>query len=226
MILSIETSTISCSVSLHNQGDLVASGFYLISKSHSALLPGIIDELLQNAGIEKGDLEAIAVSSGPGSYTGLRIGTSCAKALCFGLSIPLISITSLDVLAFHGCNMVFESHYIVPMIDARRMEVYTQVCAENGSRLEEMTAKILEPDSLMHLNDKPILILGDAVEKCKDFFINSESIKFKKCHPDSADMGVLANEKFRNAEFENIAYFEPIYLKAFQTKKPKDRLAI
>ncbi len=226
MILSIETSTKVCSVGLHDRGHLVADQSYHLSKSHSSLLPGIINELLENSSVAKADLNAVAVSAGPGSYTGLRIGVSSAKGLCFGLRIPLISIPTLEILLEKAISVVNGTCYILPMIDARRMEVYTMITNETGKIIEETHALVLEESTFDHLTGKPVWLVGNGAEKFKSINHRPDIRIEGEWFPDARYMGRIAYRRFRKEEFEDLAYFEPDYLKEFQTKKAKNQLRV
>lgn len=212
-ILNIETSTKNCSVSLAKQGETIAireladEGY-----SHAEFLHVFIEQIIAEASIKFHDLSAIAVSKGPGSYTGLRIGVSAAKGLCYALEIPLIAIDTLLLLAK---TIAVKSGVIVPMIDARRMEVYTAVFDQDYHIVEATSAKILDENSYNNLVSE-IHIVGDCQEKAATVLTNSNFIfHTEKKFPSSADMSFLSYQKFLNNEFENVAYFEPLYLKEF-----------
>lgn len=224
LILSIETSTIACSVALHNKGELIAEQYYLLQKSHSGLLPGIIDQLLSNSAVDKVDLAAIAISGGPGSYTGLRIGISTAKALAYGLQLPLISIPTLHVLLSQAMAFGEDRDIIVPMLDARRMEVYALFADSSGEILVDNHALILDETSFDQFKGKTISLVGNGAGKCRELFPDPNFAFHDDWYPRAGFMGPLAYEKFRKKEFEELYLFEPDYLKEFQTKKPKNRL--
>jgi tRNA threonylcarbamoyladenosine biosynthesis protein TsaB len=147
VILSIETSTSNCSVALHDKGELVSNQSYNLPKSHSSLLPAIIDQLLVNSEIEKKELKAISVSGGPGSYTGLRIGVSTAKGIAYALNIPLISVSTLEVLAQNLSGLIEPDSLVLPMLDARRMEVYLAVLDHNLQYIQKDQPFIIDVDS-------------------------------------------------------------------------------
>jgi len=184
--------------------------------SHAEKLHVFMEEILSETGISARDLKAIAVSKGPGSYTGLRIGVSSAKGLCYALGIPLISVSTLQVLAK---QVVIENGFIVPMIDARRMEVYSAIFDKNHQNIKEVQAEVLTDNSYAEFDD-PIYFIGDCQEKChtvltKPNFIFLPEIVF----PSSKEMSQLSFEKFTNNDFEDVAYFEPFYLKDFLMSK-------
>lgn len=224
MILSIETSTPVCSIALHNEGKLLAQQAYHSDKSHSVLLPTIIGEILDNALVKKVDLKAIAISSGPGSYTGLRIGLSATKGLCFALGIPLISVGTLDTLIAQAVGWVPVEALICPMIDARRMEVYTKLVTPEGEHIWELQPLILEEDTFQEFEDRPIFIFGSGATKCRDFLKHPNLMILDSIHPDAAYAGQIAWHKFQKQGFEDLAYYEPNYLKEFQTKKASNKL--
>jgi len=216
-ILNIETATKNCSVSLAKDGktiltkEIAEQGY-----SHAEKLHVFMEEILSETGISARDLKAIAVSKGPGSYTGLRIGVSSAKGLCYALGIPLISVSTLQVLAK---QVVIENGFIVPMIDARRMEVYSAIFDKNHQNIKEVQAEVLTDNSYAEFDD-PIYFIGDCQEKChtvltKPNFIFLPEIVF----PSSKEMSQLSFEKFTNNDFEDVAYFEPFYLKDFLMSK-------
>ena len=212
-ILNIETSTKNCSVSLANNGktilckELSEAGF-----SHAEKLHVFIEEILFECKITFEDLSAIAVSKGPGSYTGLRIGVSAAKGLCFALDIPLISVDTLEVLAR---QLAVENGLIVPMIDARRMEAYSAIFDKDYHKIRSVEAQILDEYSFSEFNET-IYFIGDCNEKARTVLTKSNFVFVdNKFYPSSNEMSLLSFEKFQNQEFEDLAYFEPFYLKNF-----------
>jgi tRNA threonylcarbamoyladenosine biosynthesis protein TsaB len=221
VILSIETSTKACSVALHDNGQLVGLQYYFIQKSHSGLLPAVIKELLLNSNVEMKDLVAIAVSAGPGSYTGLRIGSSVAKGLAFTLDVPLISVSSLDTMISQVQPYLKEDYYLCPMIDARRMEVYCKLVSGVGEILWDTSPLIVDEITFTDFSEKELYLFGDGSVKFKDL-LAKQGVKFlDDITPSSKYMGQIAFEKFTTNSFENLAYYEPDYLKEFQTKTAK-----
>lgn len=212
-ILNIETATKNCSVSLAKNGETVlCKEIAEQGYSHAEKLHVFIDEILKETGISASDLKAIAVSKGPGSYTGLRIGVSAAKGLCYALGIPLISVDTLQVLAN---TLSIENGLIVPMIDARRMEVYSAVFDANHNKIMEVQAEILTEESYAGMSEE-IYFVGDCQEKCKTV-LTKDNFHFRNeiIFPSANEMSALSFEKFSKNEFEDVAYFEPFYLKDF-----------
>jgi len=185
---------------------------------HAEIITLFIDELVASADIKYNELDAIAVSSGPGSYTGLRIGVSTAKGLCFALDKPLIAIETLEAMAY---GIITEGQYndilLCPMIDARRMEVYTALFDLTGNKIEPVTAKIIDENSFYEqLQNNKILFFGDGAEKCRAVLGENNNAVFLPGFSNSAAyMTQKAAEKFVNNDFEDVAYFEPYYLKDF-----------
>lgn len=222
LILNIETATKNCSVSISKNGNLIAlkeinNGNY----SHAEMLHPYIDQVLKEASITIEQLNAIAVSKGPGSYTGLRIGVSAAKGLCFALNIPLISINTLTSLAH---KISEKTGYIVPMIDARRMEVYAAIFNTSLQQIRETKAEIIEPHSFSeYLEKNHVYFLGDGAEKCKSILTHTNAHFIDYQHPSSKEMCTLSFEKYQHNQFEDVAYFEPFYLKDFVAVPQKKR---
>ena len=225
IILNIETATKNCSVSLAKNGQVLAikelnNGNY----SHAELLHQFIKDVFTEQKMNQSDVDAIAVSKGPGSYTGLRIGVSAAKGLCFALDIPLISIDTLEALSY---SIKIDKGFIVPMIDARRMEVYTSVFDKNHKTLEKTSAKIIDESSFLNYLEKDtICFLGDGALKCKETITHSNAFFIADKFPSSKEMASLSFLKFQQKQFEDVAYFEPFYLKNFIVipEKKKKRL--
>jgi tRNA threonylcarbamoyladenosine biosynthesis protein TsaB len=213
-ILNIETATKNCSVSLSKDGILIAikelnNGNY----SHAEVLHPFIHAILKEAQVSMNMLSAIAVSKGPGSYTGLRIGVSAAKGLCFALNIPLISIDTLASLAH---SIAVESGVIIPLLDARRMEVYAAVFTIDYQKIREIKAEIIDEHSYRdYLEKGPVYFVGDGVEKCKEIFNTTNAIGIHNTYPSAKEMCQLAYDKYKKNDIEDVAYFEPFYLKDF-----------
>jgi len=213
-ILCIETTTTNCSVSIAQDGKTMA----IVEEnrenySHSENLHLFVSKALEQAKISKTQLNAIAVSRGPGSYTGLRIGISAAKGLCFALDIPLISIDTLHAFAF---QVTEEVNYIIPMLDARRMEVYSCVFDNNKNKLEEIKAVILDETSFLQYIEKgKVIFLGNANEKFKTVCNHPNAVFLENKLPSANEMAALAEIKYKKSDFESVAYFEPYYLKDF-----------
>ncbi len=216
-ILNIETATKNCSVSLAKNGEtIICKEIAEQGYSHAEKLHVFITEIIKEAGVLMSDLKAIAVSQGPGSYTGLRIGVSAAKGLCYALEIPLIAIDTLTSLA----NQVKQiDGLIVPMIDARRMEVYSAIFNSNKEMIREVQAEILTEERFVN-QAEIIYFIGDSNEKAKEVlkktnFIFLDEIVF----PSANEMSAISYKKFQNNDFVDVAYFEPYYLKDFMFAK-------
>ena len=219
-ILNIETATKNCSVSISKEGKTIAlkelnDGNY----SHAEKLHELIGQVVLEAKIALSDLKAIAVSKGPGSYTGLRIGVSAAKGLCFALDIPLISVNTLQSLSL---SVYIDKGYKIPLLDARRMEVYSQVFNEKTKKIREVQAEIIRPESFSaYLNDQKVYFFGDGAEKCKEIITHKNAIFIDEKFPSAKEMSAISYEKYLKNEFEDVAYFEPFYLKEFLGAIPK-----
>lgn len=223
MILNIETSTTNCSVSIADKGQLIVLK-ELNSKeySHAEQLHLFIDEVINEAGIHKEDLSAIAVSKGPGSYTGLRIGVSAAKGLCFALDLPLISVSTLQAMALQV--KAADQELIVSLLDARRDEVYMSTFDSEFNVKSPVEAKVIESDSFDRFKDvSKVYFIGPGAEKCERIALIQNAIYLKEAVPSAREMILLSWNKFQKCEFEDVAYFEPFYLKDFvvTTKKKK-----
>ncbi len=222
LILNIETATTNCSVSLALDGDTIA----ILEEndknySHSERLHVYINDVLVMANVSMEDLDAIAVSKGPGSYTGLRIGVSAAKGLCFSLDIPLISVLTLEALAR---QVNIENGYIVPMLDARRMEVYSSIYNHNHEVVRDTEAQILDEQSFQNLlNQDEVYFIGSGVEKSRDLIQNKNAKFIDGKLPSANEMSLLSYYKYKKSDMENVAYFEPFYLKDFVALKPKSK---
>ncbi|MBM1106011.1 tRNA (adenosine(37)-N6)-threonylcarbamoyltransferase complex dimerization subunit type 1 TsaB [Aurantibacter crassamenti] len=220
-ILNIETATTNCSVSIAKDGKLLSiKEQNTPNYSHSEQLHVFIDTVIKEAKLSFDDVDAIAVSKGPGSYTGLRIGVSAAKGLCFSLDIPLISIPTLESMA-HQCK-IDDYDFIIPLLDARRMEVYAEVYDNNLKLLRETKAEIIDVDSFnSYAAQGKVLLAGSGAQKCQDILTNSNFEYKLDAVPSAKHMCPLSHLKFVNSEFEDVAYFEPFYLKDFIVMKPK-----
>ena len=218
-ILNIETSTKNCSVSIAKDGvQLCLVEENEESFAHGEKLNQFIEWCIDGAEITLNDLDAICVSKGPGSYTGLRIGVSSAKGFAFGLNLPLLAINSLQILAEMQINKGFD--LIIPMIDARRMEVYTAQFDTNGNQLTETEAKVIDETSFEELKGKKIVFVGDGAEKCQEVLTHLDAT-FVQIFPSAKYMCEQAEKRFEEKQFEDVAYFEPYYLKDFVAGKKK-----
>jgi tRNA threonylcarbamoyladenosine biosynthesis protein TsaB len=230
LILNIETSTNVCSVSLTKEtGTVIASRENLEDKSHSALVAVFIDEIMKESGASFDDLSAVSVSMGPGSYTGLRIGVSTAKGICYARSIPLIAMNTLDImtngfLRSNG-NLLTENQnnvILCPMIDARRMEVYMALYNSSGIRIKETSAEIIDESSFSELlRENTLYLFGNGAAKFKNIISHTNAKFIDAIYPSAKEMGKLSFELFQQEKFVDLAYFEPFYLKDFVTTLPK-----
>jgi tRNA threonylcarbamoyladenosine biosynthesis protein TsaB len=231
MIICLETATNLCSVALCNSDGIISLRENNESKSHATMLTVYIDEIFKETGIRAADLEAIAVSKGPGSYTGLRIGVSVAKGIAYAASIPLIGIeTTLSM--FWGLRenpeLYNESEtdtLFCPMLDARRMEIYYAIYDATGKTIKDISAEIITGDSFNNIPEsRKMILFGDGAAKCKDV-IERSNISFENKFSISAShMHKPALQALKEKRFENVAYFEPFYLKDFITSKPRNSI--
>jgi tRNA threonylcarbamoyladenosine biosynthesis protein TsaB len=226
LILSIETATEVCSVALSRDGIPIALKEARGSNEHSAQLTLFIEEVMQECGKLLKDLDAVAVSMGPGSYTGLRIGVSVAKGLCYSLEKPLISVSTLKAIALGGMTlykeMMMGDVLLCPMIDARRMEVFSAIYDIKLNEIQPVEALILDENTFERYEQNRIAIFGSGSTKCQELFENNKKIFFPGTILTSAKwIGQLADERFKQGIFENTAYFEPFYLKEFVAGKPR-----
>lgn len=225
-ILQIETATPVCSVALSKNGKTIALKEEAAQNIHASSLTLFIDTVMKMADLAYADLDAIAVSKGPGSYTGLRIGVSTVKGLCFALDKPLIAIDTLKMMAQGFLNQQTSfSGLICPMIDARRMEVFTAVYDESLKEREPVNAKIIDESSFKVLLDqREITFIGDGAAKCKAIITHSKACFSEFNYNSAANMSTLADLAFKANYFEDVAYFEPFYLKDFVFTQPKNKL--
>ena len=217
LILNIETATKNCSVSISKEGKTIACREIATQNfSHAEKLHVFIEELLMETNLNYKDLTAVAISQGPGSYTGLRIGVSSAKGFCYALSIPLIAIDTLELLAR---RISITEGIIVPMIDARRMEVYSAFFDVDYVKIRKVEAEIIDSNSYVEILNK-IHLVGDGISKFKDILIDEKFIFHEDItYPSANEMGLLAYEKFKTSDFVDVAYSEPYYLKDFLIAK-------
>lgn len=226
-IILIETSTALCSVALAEEGSIVAYRESSAPKAHASLTAVFIKEMLQERGITLADCDAVCVSMGPGSYTGLRVGVSTAKGLCFGSGKPMLAVGTLDTLAAQASDVVSsnapEYKYIIPMVDARRMEVYTAVF-ENGRQITETAPAIIDETSFAeYLEQGSCLFIGDGAGKCANV-IKHTNAHFCQCWPKASSMLSPAISSYRAGDFKDVAYFEPFYLKEFVATVSKKKM--
>ena len=254
-IILIETSTALCSVALAEDGTVTAYRESSAPKAHASLTAVFVQEVLAEREVTLADCDAVCVSMGPGSYTGLRVGVSTAKGLCFGAGKPLLAVGTLDTLVAQAsssaeaeanveprsglypreeasagedgatdmANVELRPRYIVPMIDARRMEVYAAVF-ENGKQITETAPAIIDESSYAeYLEQGPVLFIGDGAGKCADV-IKHPNAHFCQCHPKASSMLQPALQALKEKRFEDVAYFEPFYLKEFVATVSKKKL--
>jgi len=223
LILSIETATKVCSVALHENDKLLGSQDLFIDKSHSEFLAVMIKDLFRYTDKSMNDLTAVAVSKGPGSYTGLRIGVSTAKGICFGLNIPLVSVNSLLAMAYEVNNHNINGYDLCPMLDARRMEVYCLITDHELKVKQKTEAKVMDETSFSEeLKEKNMLFFGNGMAKARNLLMKNKNAWFiNNLHPRAENIGYLAFEKYNKKEIENTETFEPFYLKDFIATIPK-----
>ena len=231
LILNIETATGICSVALALDGKLIGLKESNTKNSHSSALTLFMDEVIRKAGIALADLDAVAVSEGPGSYTGLRIGVAAVKGLCYALDKPMIGVSTLKAMSLgiphpptlspirEGENKIL----YCPMIDARRMEVYCAIFDEKGNEIRETRAEIIDENSFMeYLGKNKVVFAGDGALKCRPLLENHPNAVFSEDFQTSAKFMIpISDEKFFQKKFEDLAYFEPYYLKDFVAGKPR-----
>ncbi|MDB5017771.1 MAG: tRNA ((37)-N6)-threonylcarbamoyltransferase complex dimerization subunit type 1 TsaB [Mucilaginibacter sp.] len=221
LILQIETATTSCSVALAKDGNILAFKQVIERNIHAAVITRFIEGIITSVNVQYQDLDAIAVSCGPGSYTGLRIGVSTAKGLCFALDKPLIAVETLAAMAFGVINyngfVPDKDMLLCPMIDARRMEVFTAIFNTQGECIQATSAAIIDENSFSELLvDNKIVFFGDGAEKCADVLSKNANAIFLPGFVNSAvHLTQKAFKKLKNNDFEDVAYFEPFYLKEF-----------
>ena len=221
-ILSIESATTNCSVALAKDGNVIAvKELNAANYSHAENLHDFVQQVVDKANLKINQLDAISISKGPGSYTGLRIGVSAAKGLAFGIGIPLISIGTLEALAL---QLKIESGLIIPMLDARRMEAYTQVFSAEHNSITTVEASLLHEDSFKtYLEKNKVHFVGSAASKFAEVCTHPKANFHPELVPSAKEQAKLAFKKFENKEFEDTAYFEPFYLKDFVAGKPKKK---
>ena len=228
-LILIETSTALCSAALAEDGVITSYRESSAPKAHASLTAVFIQEMLEEKGLTIADCDAVCVSKGPGSYTGLRVGVSTAKGLCFGSSKPLIAISTLDILVAQS-QIPEDLKYIVPMVDARRMEVYAavyEIAAQAGNDVRQITETapaIIDENSYSDILEKgKVLFIGDGAGKCADV-IKHPNATFLQCWPKASAMLEPAMKAYKEKRFEDVAYFEPFYLKEFVATVSKKKM--
>ncbi|MCD4724885.1 MAG: tRNA (adenosine(37)-N6)-threonylcarbamoyltransferase complex dimerization subunit type 1 TsaB [Bacteroidales bacterium] len=228
LILNIETATQVCSVGLSNGTEILYIRESREKNIHASLVTVFSEEVCREAGILMNELDAVSVSKGPGSYTGLRIGVSAAKGFCYALDIPLIAVPTLQSMALGALWSLEDSPkppanaLYCPMIDARRMEVYTALFDQQNREVRAAEALIVDEESFHEeIETNIIYYFGDGAEKCREVLDHENMIYLDDIHPSATSLAVLANAKFLSGDFEDLAYFEPYYLKDFIAGKPR-----
>ena len=225
LILSLETSTSVCSVAIAQDGRLIADKVSFENKSHATLLTVFVEQILAETGINALDLDAVAVSQGPGSYTGLRIGVSTAKGICYASGAKLIAIDTLKSMAIAARKADATVDLYCSMIDARRMEVYTALYDSALNRVSDTQALIIDADSFAEkLKTKKIAFYGDGADKCRQVIDSPNALFVEGVCPLARNMVGLAEEAFAAADFKDVAYFDPFYLKDFVATVPKHKV--
>lgn len=219
LYILIESATEGCSVAITDGERIISCQRSDEPRCQASRLVPMIGDAMKSAGVKASDCEAVAVSEGPGSYTGLRVGLSSAKGICFGASLKLIGINTLDILANMGCGRLSGRHLIIPMIDARRMEVYSALYTGEGERISEIYPVILDENSFSQEFQEydSLLFIGDGAEKFCRILPEDKKKRalFVQCSPDVSGMVAPLRKKIAAGEYEDVAYFEPFYLKDF-----------
>lgn len=225
-ILTLETSTKVCSLALGIDGESVFYEENLQGASHASDLGVFAQKAIRYARTNKVTIDAVAVSSGPGSYTGLRIGVSETKGLCYGLGVPMIAIPSLKVLAQQAITLLRDPDMLYcPMIDARRMEVYAAIYDHNLNSLREVQADIVDETSYQdYLSESRVAFFGDGADKCKAVISSPNELFIDNIYPNALAMLALAEKAYAASDFVDVAYFEPFYLKEFQATVAKNKV--
>ncbi|WKN42226.1 tRNA (adenosine(37)-N6)-threonylcarbamoyltransferase complex dimerization subunit type 1 TsaB [Tunicatimonas pelagia] len=225
IILSIETATKTCSVALHQNRTLLGLQEVHLDKSHSSLLHVMIDNLLQHCEVERSQLNAVAVSIGPGSYTGLRIGVSAVKGIGYALDIPVIAVNTLEAMTRGMQDSNLAKNWLCPMLDARRMEVYCLLQDDTGKLMKKTQPLVIDEESFRpELDQHSITFFGNGSDKCQPLLQHPNAHFVPNALPSARWVGELALRKYEEEDFEDLAYFVPFYLKEYRTTQPKKKL--
>ena len=232
LILNIETSTQVCSVAVSKNDEIIGISESSEEKSHASHLALFIQEILSGNAIAPGELDAVAVSRGPGSYTGLRIGVSTAKGIAYSLDKPLIAVDTLQAMAYGAVQILknqnqspFENTWLCPMIDARRMEVYTSFYDFDMNQHREIKAEIIDEGSFKDiLADRNVFFFGNGAQKCKQVLHNPNVFFIDDFETSAKYMVPFSHKKFQENSYEDVAYFEPLYLKDFIATIPRKNI--
>jgi tRNA threonylcarbamoyladenosine biosynthesis protein TsaB len=228
LLLSLETSTQCCSVALHDDGILITSRVIETPRSAASQLAVMIDEVFHSSRTRPQELKGVIVAAGPGSYTGLRIGVATAKGLCYALNIPIVSVNTLELMAFQFLEMDSMKNIILnnnalmcPMLDARRMEVYCALLDHNLNYVVPVQAKVIEQDSFKEIIESTqVFFFGDGADKCKDIIMHPNAQFSSGLIPLASSLGIIGYKKWKEGAYEDLVLFEPFYLKDFLIKKP------
>jgi tRNA threonylcarbamoyladenosine biosynthesis protein TsaB len=222
-ILNIETASATCSVAVSKNNNVVFEKVSFEANSHSSKLGVFVEEALKHI---ESQIDAVAVSSGPGSYTGLRIGVSMAKGLCYGLKIPLLGVPTLEIMASKVTKSTKNTEYFYcPMIDARRMDVYSALYDSELNIISDIKAETIAGESYSEMLEKQkICFFGNGAEKCESVIKSPNAVFIKDIYLLASDMCELSAERFKGRKFENVACFEPFYLKEFIAKISKNKV--
>lgn len=227
-IINIETSTEVCSVALCKDDKVIALRENKEGLNHAKLLTIFVEEVMKETKLSFKEIDAVGISKGPGSYTGLRIGVSTAKGLCYGAKLPLIAIDTLNSLcveAIKRSENIDENTWFCPMLDARRMEVFCAFYDKNNKQKKDISAVIIDLDSFKEiLDERKVIFFGNGADKCKEIIIHENAIFIENIQCSAKNMLALSNEAFENKIFEDLAYFEPFYLKDFVAIQSKKNL--
>jgi tRNA threonylcarbamoyladenosine biosynthesis protein TsaB len=226
LLLSLEASTQCCSAALHRDGVLLASRAIDVPRSAASQLAVMIEDIFRMADVRLQEINGVIVAAGPGSYTGLRIGVATAKGLCYALDIPIISVNTLELMAFQFLSTMSSgddgnSIILCPMLDARRMEVYCALMDRNLNYIEPVQAKVIDAGSFNTiLESSPVFFFGDGSDKCKGIINHANAHFYSGLVPLASSLGEIGYRKWKQGEYEDLISFEPFYLKDFLIKKP------